>query len=49
MAGYGRGGFGGNISQTYEQERIGNGPQGYVLVSHFDECIYVPFLQIWSL
>jgi len=41
MAGYGQGGFGGNISQEYEQERIGYGPQGYVLVSHFDECKFL--------
>jgi hypothetical protein len=41
MAGYRQGGFGGNISQVYEQERIGYGPQGYVLVSHFDECTFL--------
>ncbi len=39
MAGYGYGGFGvpmggfggGNMQQTFEQERIGYGPQGYVI------------------
>ncbi len=41
MAGYGLGGFGGNISEEYEQERIGYGPEGYVLVSHFDECTFL--------
>ncbi len=42
MAGYGYGGFGyggfgspyggGNIQRDFEQERIGFGPQGYVVV-----------------
>jgi hypothetical protein len=35
MAGYGYGGFGGgggNIRQEFEQERVGFGPQGYVLL-----------------
>ncbi len=45
MAGYGYGGFGGayggfggaNMQQTYEQERVGYGPQGYVVVILSDE------------
>ncbi len=45
MAGYGYGGFGGpfggvpfgggNVQQTFEQERIGYGPQGYVVFVSF--------------
>jgi hypothetical protein len=37
MSGFGYGGFGGgfgggNIEQEFEQERIGIGPQGYVVI-----------------
>jgi hypothetical protein len=43
MAGYGYGGYGspygayggGNIQQTFEQERMGYGPQGYVVLVFF--------------
>jgi len=46
MAGYGYGGLGGgyggyggsNTQQGYEQQRIGYGSQGYVVVVFFDKC-----------
>jgi hypothetical protein len=43
--GYGYGGFGGNIYQQSEQERIGYGPQGYVIAVVFD-CSTPLSLQI---
>ena len=60
MAGYGYGGFGGggyggygggNIQQEFEQERIGYGPQGYVVVvvvvlSSALMNLYVPFVAV---
>jgi hypothetical protein len=39
MARYGYGGYGATISRQVEQERIGYGPQGYVVSVLFDESI----------
>jgi hypothetical protein len=46
--GYGYGGMynpygGGGMQQTFEQERIGYGPQGYVVVILFDESMSILF------
>ncbi len=52
MAGFGYGGFGtpfgGNMQQTFEQERVGFGPQGYVVFVVSNEFIF-NLLQIWNL
>ncbi len=59
MAGYGYGGFGGvpggfggfggaNIQQGFEQERIGYGPQGYVVFVVLSDKFTPLLLQIWN-
>jgi hypothetical protein len=50
MAGFGFGGFGGgNIQQEFEQERIGFGPQGYVVIFVLSDEATPISLQVRSL